>query len=308
MDVSVIIPVGNRRDPVADLFSEYKLALDAFDLDYEVIVVLDGVSSRYEEGLIKGTPFGEKLRIVRLGRSFGEATAIMAGFEYALGRLVLTLPAYYQVFAEDLRLLLESKAENHMVVARRWPRRGNSFERLRRRVFHGLVRFVTLTRFRDLGCGARLMDREVLDEIHLYGDQHRFLPVVAGRQGFNVQEIDLRQSDRDQFTGSYGFRDYLRRMLDIITIFFLARFTKKPLRFFGTIGAIIFAVGASVLAFIVAQRILWDIALANRPALLLSTLFVVLGLQIFSLGLIGELIIFTHARSIKEYKIDKIIN
>ena len=131
-----------------------------------------------------------------------------------------------------------------MVVAHRWPRAGGSFEKVRRSVFHGMLRLVTGQSFRDLGCGVRLFDRAVLEEISIYGDQHRFLPLLAQRNGFRVLEHDMRQSARDQFRGRYGVREYVRRALDILTVFFLIRFTKKPLRFFGMIGTVVFGVGA----------------------------------------------------------------
>jgi hypothetical protein len=147
----------------------------------------------------------------------------------------------------------------------------------------------------------------VLEEISLYGDQHRFLPVLANRQGFRVTEVDVRQSPRDRFEGTYSVRDYTRRALDIFSVFFLVRFTKRPLRFFGMIGAVTFGLGFVLLAWLILERILFDHSLASRPALLLSSLLVVLGLQVFALGLLGELIIFTHARELKDYKVDRVL-
>jgi len=151
------------------------------------------------------------------------------------------------------------------------------------------------------------MDRRVLEELRLYGDQHRFLAVLASNGGFKVLEMPLPQSPDDDFRSRYRAREYLHRLLDIFTIFFLIRFTKKPLRFFGMLGGLTFIAGGAILAVLVIQRLFFDVALADRPAMLLSSLLVVLGLQLFSLGLLGELIIFTHARSLKEYKVDRII-
>ena len=132
--------------------------------------------------------------------------------------------------------------------------------------------------------------------------------MLANRQGFRVKELDVAQSPKDQFHGTYRQREYLHRILDIFTIFFLVRFTKKPLRFFGMIGTVTFAVGGLITAYVVIERLFFSVPLAERPALLLSSLLVVLGVQIFALGLIGELIIFTHAKELKEYTIDEIIN
>jgi hypothetical protein len=180
-------------------------------------------------------------------------------------------------------------------------------ERIRRAAYHRLLGLVTHVNFQDLGCGARALDRRVLEEIQLYGDQHRFLALLADRQGFRVHEVDVRQSPRDRFKGTYGPRVYTRGLLDIFSILFLVRFTKRPLRFFGMIGAATFAVGALAVAILVAQRLLLDQSLANRPALLLASLLVVMGMQLFAVGLLGELMIFTHARGLKDYQVERVI-
>jgi hypothetical protein len=122
-----------------------------------------------------------------------------------------------------------------------------------------------------------------------------------------VREVELAQSPKDDFRGRYRLREYLHRVLDILTLFFLVRFTKKPLRFFGTIGFLVAALGLLFLAVLIVQRLFFEVALADRPALLLSSLMLVLGVQIFALGLIGELIIFTHARDLKEYAVRRVI-
>ena len=253
-------------------------------------------------------PSTHRITVVSLTRSFGEATATMAGFEQASGQVILTLPAYFQIDAAELPKLVDALERCDLAIARRWPRAGGPFERLRRRAFHGLLRGVTGLRFRDLGCGARAFDRRVLEEIQLYGDQHRFLPVLADRKGFRVSEIDIRQSPRDRHEGVYEPRVYARGFLDIFTVFFLVRFTKKPLRFFGMIGVTLFALGALLVTWMVVERLFFGQGLTQRPALLLSTLLVVLGLQLFAIGLLGELIIFTHARQVRDYQIDSVLS
>ncbi|MGH8249926.1 MAG: glycosyltransferase [Steroidobacteraceae bacterium] len=306
-ELSVIVPVGRRHADAVELHAEYRSGLDALGQSYELIYVLDGPCSEFAAGLRRLLAQGQRFTVISLTRSFGEATAIMAGFEHSSGQAILTLPAYRQIDATDLDKLTNALTDCDVAVGRRWPRTGGPFERLRRATFHGLLGWITGVRFRDLGCGARAFDRRVLEEIQLYGDQHRFLAVIADRQGFEVREVDIRQSPGDRFEGLYGPRDYMRGFLDIFTVFFLVRFTKKPLRFFGMIGVTLFAVGAVLVVWMVVERMFFGQALAERPALLLSTLLVVLGLQLFALGLLGELIIFTHARSIKDYQVERVI-
>jgi glycosyltransferase involved in cell wall biosynthesis len=307
LDISVIVPIGTRHADPIDLYTEYRAGLDATGCTYEFIFVLDGPNDAFAAGLRQLVEEGNRITIVGLTRPFGEATALMAGFEHASGEFIVTLPAYQQIEGAEIARLVAALGDCDLVTARRWPRVGGAFEHIRRRVFHGLLKWVTGLQFRDLGCGARAFNRRVLEEIQLYGDQHRFLPVLADRQGFRVREIDVRQSPKDRFEGVYVARAYTRGFLDIFTVFFLVRFTKRPLRFFGMVGVTTFAVGGLFLTWLVLERLFLGGSLTERPALLLSSLLVVLGVQLFALGLLGELIIFTHARSIKDYQVERVI-
>lgn len=308
IQLSVIIPVGKRFSDVAELYHEYQSGLQSVRLTHEFIFVLDGphpgVMSQLDELSSAGN---SNIIIVSLSRPFGESTALMAGLERASGDVLMTLPAYPQIDGRDVGKLLEPLDTADVAIGRRWPRAGGALERLRRAMFHGLVARVTGMRLHDLGCGARAMKRRVLEELSLYGDQHRLLAVLADRQGFRVTEVELRQSERDRFEGVYRPREYAHFILDVFTVFFLVRFTKKPLRFFGMIGATMCGLGAVVVLYLVFDRLMFNESLANRPALLLSSLLVVLGLQLFALGLLAELIIFTHARHTKDYQAAEII-
>jgi len=306
-EISVIVPVGDRQADAARLHAEYKQSLEALGRDHEFIYVLDGPQREFSEALHRLVDQGERISIVSLTRSFGEATALMAGFENARGRIIVTLPAYHQIVGAEVGKLLAAVDGCDVAVGRRWPRAGGPLESMRRGSFHRLLGWITGVQLNDLGCGARALSRRVLEEIQLYGDQHRFLAVLADRQGFTVREVDVAQSPDDQFKGMYGPRDYARGLLDIFTVFFLVRFTKKPLRFFGMVGLTIFGIGSALVAWLIFDKLFLGQGLAGRPALLLSTLLVVLGLQLFALGLLGELIIFTHARAIKDYQIERVI-
>lgn len=307
--VSAIVPVTERYDETGSVVHEYLQALRECGREFELVYVLDSGHATLASRLAEIAVSEKRLRIIQLAKSFGEATALLAGIENTDGEIVLTLPAYFQIDPGEISKLLDGLEKHDMVVAARWPRAAASkFEAWRRDTFHWLVRSVSRESFTDLGCGARAFKRTVADEIPIYGDQHRFIPLLAMRRGFRVAELRVRQSELDRYKKIYGPRIYLRRLLDVFTVVFLIRFTKKPLRFFGMIGSVMFLLGAVFLICIVIERLFLDVALADRPALLLSSLLVVLGLQIFALGLLGELIIFTHARDLKEYTIEKIVN
>lgn len=305
--ISVIVPVSTRQSPVAELYAEYKAGLQALGSPYEMVFVLDGPQTAFEGELVRLVAQGEPITIVALTRYFGEATSLMIGFEHASGAIILTLPAYLQVDGSEIGKLVAALDQAELAVGCRHPRASDWFQTLRRNTFHWLLRLVTHLSFRDLGCGVRAMSRKVLEEIHLYGDQQRFLPILAERQGFRVKEVDVRQSARDRHEKMYRTRNYTRGFLDIFTVFFLVRFTKKPLRFFGMLGVASFLVGILQLIYVVFERIYFHTSLSDRPALLLSSLLIVLGVQIFALGLLGELIIFTHAGATKDYKVDRVV-
>jgi glycosyltransferase involved in cell wall biosynthesis len=305
--VSAIIPVGARYGDITVLYPQYRAGLEALGVPYEVIFVLDGPRREFAEALARLEAGGESFSVLRLAKPFGEATALTAGFERARGEIIVTLPAYEQIDPSEIVKLVQSLSAADVAVGRRWPRAGGRLESWRRSAFHGAVSWLTGMRFRDIGCSARAMQRRVLEEISLYGDQHRFLALLADRQGFKVVEVDVHQSTQDRFRGRYRMREYAHRALDLITVLFLVRFTKKPLRFFGMLGVITAGLGALLLLYLTVERLFLAEPLADRPALLLSSLLAVVGLQLFAIGLLGELIIFTHARDIKDYKIDEVI-
>ena len=306
--LSVVIPVVNGADDFADLFESYHEALAQTGRNLEFLLVLDGPRPHIRAQLEGLQAAGYPIRIFEFARSFGEAAALTVGFEHARGDVLVTLPAQFQVESSSLPRLLEALEDYDMVVTRRWPRTDSRFSRAKTLIFNRLVGFRNGNRFHDLGCSVRLLRRAVAEEIPLYGDQDPFLPLLAQHKGFVVQEIDLPQSRRVFYKRPHGFGVYIRRLLDVLTVFFLTKFTRKPLRFFGLIGLGIALVGLLSLLYMVGERLFLGESLADRPALLLSSLMFVLGVQVLGLGLIGELVIFSHAWELKEYRVREIVN
>ena len=307
VELSVIIPVSGRHDPAIELYKEYKQAVESTGKSYEFIYVLDG---RYPEVLADLVKLQEtdSITVISLAKWFGETTALNTAFKQASGDIFLTLPAYQQMEGAGISKIIKSLKDCDMVLARRYPRKDSIINRLQSRLFNFLLRFATDLKINDAGCSIRAFNRDIAENVHIYGDLHRFFPVIAHQHGYRIIEIDVTQAEKDRYRRIYSPGIYIRRLLDLLTIFFLIKFTKKPLRFFGLVGTTLLASGGLGTLFLIAQRLFFDISLADRPALILTSLLVVLGVQIIAIGLIGEIIIFTHAKDIKEYKIDKIIN
>jgi len=307
--LSAIVPVTEGRyDNVAKVFEEYRDALAATGSSFEMIYVLDGELPVVREALRGLKDAGAPLTIVQMAKPYGEALAIMVGFEHASGEVILTLPAFRQVDPRALGGLIAALGDTDLVVARRWPRTDPAYNRVQARVFNWLLGWVSNVEVRDAGCNVRVFKRRVLEEVQLYGNQHRFLALLAHQRGFKVKEVDTPQAQADTFRRVYSPGTYLGYLLDFLTVFFLVKFTKRPLRFFGILGSGVFALGFLITLYLIAERLLGGVALANRPALILSSLLIILGIQVLAIGLIGEIIIFTHAREIKEYTIAEIVN
>jgi len=308
IDISVIVPVVERYDDVAELYGLYKKGLEDSGKSHEFIYVLDGDFGEALAVLKRLITEGEKIKVIKLARWFGEATALTVGIQHSKGKAIITLPAYQQVEASEIPRLIESLKDCDMVIARRWPRKDSLVNRIQSGVFHILLNPISEFKFHDIGCGVRVFRKSVVQEVNIYGDQHRFLPILAHKYGFRVREVNALQSNKDIRKRVYPLGTYVRRVLDIFSILFLVKFTKKPLRFFGILGSSVFVVGFLILLYLLIIKVFQGVALADRPILLLGTLLVVLGVQVFAIGLLAEIIIFTHAKDIKEYTIEQIIN
>jgi glycosyltransferase involved in cell wall biosynthesis len=308
IEVSVVIPVTHRYHEVTKLYRDYKAGLETTGRGVEFIFVLDSSLPQAREELEKLKAEGEPLKLVVLGKSYGESTAMAAGASSASGDVIMTLPAFRQVAPEEIGRVLEALSDDvDMVVARRYPRRDPLHNRIASKIFHGLLRTTFDFSLEDLGCNVRVFRRGILDELQIQGDMRIFLPLLAHEQGFKVIECCAAQASSDALGRIYSPAVYLRSLLDILTFIFLVRFTKRPLRFFGVVGAMVFSLGGIATLWLVFERLFLDVALADRPALFLASLMIVLGIQMLAVGLIGELIIFTHAKDIKEYNIAEIV-
>jgi hypothetical protein len=247
------------------------------------------------------------VRVLRFARPVSEAVALAAGFERARGEVFFTVPSYFDADPAGLHNLyaaLEGDAD--LAIATRTQRRDSLIKRLQTRWFNRLTSWATGTRFSDIASGTRALRREVVSDLPLYGDFHRFLPVLVDRVGFAVQEVPVPQDTRARAPRVYHIRYYLWRVLDILSIAFLSYFTRRPLRLFGAVGALFGGIGALILLVVAIQRIAGEPA-AGRSILVLGTLLVGLGVQAFSVGLLGELLLFFQARHIRSYRIAEVV-
>ncbi|HWB41012.1 MAG TPA: glycosyltransferase, partial [Gemmatimonadales bacterium] len=241
--ISVVVPVVERADDLVQLYRSFAAELSGRGEEHEFVFVFDGGFVPPEE-LLALSQERDNLRLLRFARTFGETAALRLGIERTRGDVILTLPAYFQVTPEGVTTLLAALTdETDLVVANRWPRIDSWLNRVQSVAFNRMIAGVSDRPFHDIACGVRVMRRTVAEGLPLYGDLHRFIPALALREGYRVTEVAVPQHPQNARTRLYGPGVYARRLLDIAAFFFLAKFTEKPLRFFGLVGSLFFAAG-----------------------------------------------------------------
>lgn len=296
LDITVLVPVVERPEALDGLYQEFSAPLRDAGWTCEFIFAVHPWFGDLVAPLKSLVARGEPIRVLEFGQGVSETAMLKVANASARGAIVVTLPAYRQVDASALPVLIRRLEEGaDLVVARRWPRRDSMINRLQNRVLHSVIGDLAGGRLHDVGCGVRAMRPKVLDETRVYGDFVRFFPLIALREGFAVDEMPSPVHPRAMGGRVYGPGVYLRRLIDVFGLMFLMRFTDKPLRFFGLIGAVLGLAGGFTLLAILIERQFFDRGLANRPFLLLGVLLLTLGVQAIALGLVGEMIVHLHA-------------
>jgi len=306
--LSVVISVSERGERLPEVLDGYYENIAKLELDFEIIVLLTPEFEPLTESLVvKNNEMG-RIKIILLNRNYGEAGLLKIGIDNAKYNHILTLPPYEQVSPEAIGEILAALDDSDAVVVNRSPRIDHKVNRIQSFVFKALLKMFAYNVPKDPGCGIRFANKEVFEEVKLYGDLHRFFFMLASQLGFKVVQLDIPQSKADTHRRIYSFSTYLSRLLDILTVGFLTRFHQKPLRFFGAFGALSTFIGIVGLGYIGFERAFLGIAASGRPLLVLFSLFLVLGVQLIAIGLVGETIIFTSSQNNKEYRIRKIVN
>jgi hypothetical protein len=302
--VSVVLVATGPMQPLEELYAETAAALREAGVAFDFIVIYDRVYRNRVRPLLSLVKAGEPIQVLEAAQNVGETALLRSALGHCAGSIILTLPPYRRVEPSALPALIRRVRDGgaHLVAASRSSAHDPWVNRLQRRIVHALVRSAVGGDFHDLGSGVRVMRAEVLREMPLYGEFSRFLPLLAQREGFVVEEMVVPQAVSDRHTRVYSPGIYLRRLIDLVGVFFLIRFREKPLRFFGLVGGILTITGSLMLAVMFVQRLLGQ-PLADRPLLLLAVLLAVIGLQAIALGLVGEIIVHTTARRSVSYRV-----
>jgi dolichol-phosphate mannosyltransferase len=311
--ISVIVPVHEEERTIALLYEELQSALDPLGQSWEAVFVDDGSMDGSFAALTRLHDAHDNIRVVRLRRNFGKAAALAAGFANAQGDVVVTIDADLQDDPAEIPRLLAKLDEGFDLVSG-WKahRRDPITRRALSRIFNWVTGRVSGLRLHDLNCGLKAYRAEVVQGLRLYGELHRFIPVLAHYRGHRIAELPVNHRPREHGRSRYGVERYLRGFLDLLTVSFIGRYRYRPLHLFGGLGLGLGALGLGVLVYLTVLKVGGE-AIGRRPLLILGVLLVVVGLQFFSLGLISELITSQHEeragpRERTELHVDEILS
>jgi dolichol-phosphate mannosyltransferase len=308
--ISVVVPVHDEEQSVKPLYEELRAALAPIDRQWEAVFVDDGSTDGSFAALTRLHADSDNVKVVRLRRNFGKAAALAAGFRHAAGDVVVTIDADLQDDpAEIPRLLAKLDEGFDLVSGWKTQRRDPLSRRIPSRIFNAVVGRVSGLRLHDLNCGLKAYRADVVHNLRIYGELHRFLPVLAHDRGYRVAELPVNHRPRQHGQSRYGVERYLRGFLDFMTVWFMGRYRHRPLHLFGGLGLLLGAVGTALLVYLTILKFSGE-AIGHRPLLTLGVLLMVVGLQFFSLGLLSELITSHHEErsgGVDELYVDEVL-
>ncbi len=303
-EISVLVPVLNEAGTVEDLAARVAAVIGGLGRSFEIVFVDDGSNDGTPERVRAAHEADPRVKLVRLRRNFGKAAALTAGLDHSRGAIVITMDGDLQDDPEEIPRFLEAIEEGGFDLVSGWKRRRRdpSLKRISSKVFNWVTRTLARVDLHDFNCGFKAYRREVLDQVSIYGELHRYIPVLASRRGFRVGEIAVHHMPRRSGVSKYGWDRYYKGLLDLMTVLFLTRYTPRPLHLFGALGLLLLGGGFAVNLYL-AIAWLGGEALSRRPLLFLGVLLMVMGLQVLTTGLLAEMIAHTGFRRRDSYSI-----
>ena len=304
LEVSVISPVFNERENLKTFVDSVTKVMHSTGMSCELIVVDDG-SDDGSTTVIKELTNQDNIKCLLLAKNYGQTTAIQAGFDNAIGKYLVTLDSDLQNDPIDIPALLHKLIEEELdlVVGWRKNRKDNYFLRnLPSSIANKLIGNITGVKLHDYGCSLKAYRADVLKEVRLYGEMHRFIPAWMATKipASKISELVVTHHPRIAGKSKYGISRTFRVFVDLISVYFFMRFFSRPGHFFGLIGLLLSSIGSLILIYLVSLKFIYGLDIGDRPLLIAGTLLVVVGIQFISFGVIGEILSRTYFASSKE--------
>jgi len=310
MTISVVIPLYNEEENVRELHDRLKAVLDTMGTDYEVLFIDDGSTDSTLQLLQDIQKEDSQVVVLSLRRNFGQTAAFAAGFDYSRGDIIVTMDGDLQNDPNDIPRLIELMKDHDLVSGWRKKRKDPFISRRLPSVMaNWLISKVTGVNLHDYGCSLKAYKRDVIKNLKLYGEMHRFIPAVASWYGVRIAEIETTHHPRLRGKSKYGISRTMKVVLDLITVKFLQSFSTKPLQFFGPIGLASGILGFLISLYLAIEKLLLGKDIGGRPLLLLGALLIIVGIQFIGMGLLGEMMVRVYHETQKKpiYVIKKVI-
>jgi len=290
-ELSVVVPVLNEREGLRDLLAELERACDSMGGPWEVIFVDDGSTDGTGELLETIAAEHPGVRVVRLRRNFGKSAAISAGFDHSSGEVVVTIDGDGQDDPSEIPALVAKLDEGYQLVSG-WKRdrQDPPIRRWASRLFNGVTARLSGVRLHDFNCGLKAYRGDTARSLRIYGELHRYIPVLAVQRGWRVTEMPVHHRPRKHGRSRFGFERYARGPFDLLTVLFIGRYQYRPLHLFGGVGVALMLVGLVISAYLAVLRFQGE-AIGDRPLLLLGALLIVVGIQLLTFGLLGQMFV-----------------
>jgi len=304
MKISIVIPIFNEKDSINQLYNEIINSLNI--RDYEIIFIDDGSTDGSSEIVQELIQNNEKVNLIQFYRNYGKSAALSEGFKHSEGDYVVTMDADLQDDPTEIENLINKLEEGFDVVSG-WKknRKDPLSKRLPSKLFNFITRIFTSVKIHDFNCGLKIYKKSVIKTLDIYGGRHRYIPALAGQKKFKVSEIIVNHRSRKHGVTKYGGRRFFHGFFDLISVLFLSRYIQSPLYFFGQLGLFAFLFGFGIEGYVLYLKYMLGEPFAKHFALLmLGVLLIVIGIQFFSIGLIGEMI--ANSNQDKESRIKKI--
>lgn len=300
--LSVVIPAYNEEENIPLLYKNLKRVLEEIGKSYEIIFVDDGSKDATWERLKEIAQEDKRVKLIRFRKNYGQTAAMYAGFQHAMGQVVITMDADLQNDPEDIPRLLKKLEEGYDIVSGWRKDRKDPFisRKLPSMIANWIISKTTGVELHDYGCTLKAYKSDIVKRLELYGDMHRFLPALTKKFGAKITEIPVKHHPRIYGKSKYGIGRTIRVILDIFLVKFLNEYLNKPMYVFGSIGFMLLALGLLMLLYLIFIKLFLDENIGKRPLLILSVLFILVGVQLISTGIIAELLVRIYYRTKEE--------
>ena len=310
---SIVVPLHNEQENVTDLYDRLKAVMEASGETFEIVLVDDGSEDQTFDLLREIASVDSRVTVVKLRRNFGQTAGLAAGFDHARGEFIIAMDGDLQHDPADIPLFLEKVAEGYDIVSGWRKQRIDNFwlRRFPSRIANWTMAKLSGVDIHDFGTTFKAYRREILEQVPLYGELHRFIPALASWHGATICEVPIRSINRERGVSHYGISRTFRVFFDLITIRFLLRYLSRPLHFFGTGGMLSIFAGSGIAVWLMAQKLLHhiDVVATHGPLMLFGAVLLVLGMNLLAIGLLGEMQVRHYHSPMRRapYSVDRIL-